>query len=73
MSRKLLMMEPEGYPCTIADCPPGFFLSGDELCLKTEYSNRDKQTEAYCGSGEYFCAKDSKIVQPVIYIWKEEE
>jgi len=32
-----LILEPDGWPCSIRECPPGFFLHGDSLCFKTEY------------------------------------
>lgn len=35
---KRLVLEPEGWPCTLRECRPGFFVfDGTELCLKTEY------------------------------------
>lgn len=35
---------------TFADCPPGFFIYGHTLCLKTEYGS----LEAYNRAGERF-------------------
>jgi len=34
---KRMIIQPRGWPCAIRDCPPGFFVSGDALCFKTEY------------------------------------
>jgi len=41
--------------CTLAECPIGLFLCGDELCLKTEYGKNDGSVDAYIvSSGESF-------------------
>jgi hypothetical protein len=78
---KRLLIEPHGWPCTLAECPPGFFLYQDDLCMKTEYVRESidgKGPEAYCDSGEAFwggvstnaeCAK--LVVQPVNTKWEE--
>lgn len=34
---KRLVLEPEGWPCTLRGCPPGFFVHGETVGLKTEY------------------------------------
>ena len=68
---KQLVLKPNGWPCTLEECPPGIFVCGENIGFKSEYSN-DK-TEAFCESGEYFCAGDDKIVQPVTAEWIDEE
>ncbi len=77
---KQLTIEPDGWTCTLKDCPPGFFLSGEQLCFKSEYYTNDK-CDAYNSAGEYFCGPpdvqrgDAKrndiIVQPVTFIWSD--
>lgn len=74
---KQLIIKPDGWPCTLAECPPGHFLHGDHLAFKSEYGDND----AYCDNGEYFVGgagiekeKRSQImVQPVKYEWEEVE
>lgn len=75
MVMKKLLIEPAGWPCSLAQCPPGFFVFNERLCLKSEYGIAD----AYCESGEIFWggAKTDEErlalqVQPVTYAWKEE-
>ena len=43
-------------PCTLANCPPGLFMSPDGyMGLKTEYANERGGSEAYVvASGEYW-------------------
>lgn len=75
--RKVLKLEPDGFPCRFEDCPPGFFLDGDEVCLKTEYSGPGN---AYCSSGETYwggtsdkAERDAKIIQPLKEKWDTED
>jgi hypothetical protein len=46
---------------TLAICPPGLFLFGDNYGFRTEYTD-ENGPEAYCITGEYFWggAKNSK-------------
>ena len=76
---KRLELKPEGFPCTLDECPPGFFLREDSLCFKSEY-HTDQKADAYCDTGEYFwggtndvSARGKLIVQPVVYEWIEDE
>ena len=69
--RKQLLVIPEGFPCSLADCPPGLFLKADQLCFKSEYNG-----EAFTDSGEMFWGgistreeRDRIIVQPCVYRW----
>jgi hypothetical protein len=73
---KQLVIVPDGWPCTLAECRPGFFVSKESLCLKSEYGTND----AYVESGEYFAGgaatKEERallIVQPVKAVWEEVE
>lgn len=73
---KFLVIKPYYWPCTLAECPPGFFVVNDALCFKTEYSS--EKTEAYVGSGEYFAGgavskedRENIMVQPVVAVWEE--
>jgi hypothetical protein len=81
MARRLLIA-PNGWPCTLAECPPGHFVYQGSLCFKTEYrcsTTPDRpagKIEAYCESGEFFVAgaaseadREKIIVQPVSSEW----
>ncbi len=70
---KRLIIKPNGWPCTLLECPPGLFIYEDRIGLKSEYRTENGSIKAYCGSsGEYFCGKEDIIVQPVIAEWEEE-
>lgn len=75
MARELIV-KPDGWPCSLGECPPGFFVFNDSLCFKTGYGD----LEVYCESGEAFWggAKTKEdiatlIVQPVTSEWIESE
>ena len=73
--RKTYTLEPDGWPCTFAACPPGFFMIEGSLYLKSEYCTPVEglnKPDAYCESGEYFAGgvkteaeRLALIVQPV--------
>ena len=74
MARKLIV-DPNGWPCKLQECPPGHFVYGDSLCFKTEYG----ELEVYNGAGEAFWggAKTKAdvgalVVQPVTHEWIED-
>ena len=76
---KQLIIKPEGWPTTLLECPPGFFVWQKILCLKSEYRNKDGNIEAFNEAGEFFWggAKDHKQrdgieVQPVYIKWIED-
>lgn len=69
---KKLIAKPNGWPCTLEECPPGLFVYEDEICFKSEYINEIGKIEAFCESGEYFCKEANITVQPVIVEWEEE-
>lgn len=69
MIRKLII--PDGWPCVLAECPPGPFIpvsAPDQLCFKTEYG----QKESFNAGGEYY-HHDSGLVQPVVMQITEED
>ena len=69
---KRLELKPKGiFPCSLEDCPPGFFVSGNGVGLKSEYRNAKGEIEAFCDSGEFYCGKGE--VLPVEAVWIEEE
>lgn len=75
MSRELIIT-PNGWPCTLEQCPPGHFVHDGMLCFKTEYKTNEGKIEAYCSSGEFFvggCADEpcrkTVQVQPVTSSW----
>lgn len=70
---------PNGWVCTLLECPPGHFMFEEHLCFKTEYRTDNGELEVFCESGEAFWGgtsnfnkRDKLIVQPVI-IEKEEK
>lgn len=75
MRSKELVLRPVGWPCTLYQCPPGFFLYNGNVCFKTEYRS-DNKMEVFCESGEFFCAstktedeKEKLEVQPLEADW----
>jgi hypothetical protein len=73
---KQLIIKPNGWPCSYAECPPGLFVYHSQLCFKSEYGNDNPYL---VGSGEYFCAgapnsqRDGLEVQPCVFEWVEWE
>ncbi len=72
--KKRLLVQPEGWTCSLDDCTPGFFIFNERLCFKSRYG------DCYCESGEYFWggtttpeARNELIVQPVFTEWVEDE
>ncbi len=65
MAIRQMIIKPDGWACSYADCRPGFFVVGEHLYLKTEYGD-----DGYCDTGEAFCVKDA-IVQPVYSTWED--
>jgi len=86
---KRLEMQPDGWPCTLAECRPGHFLVSwadpedpkietDLLCFKSEYSDNNGFIHAFNEAGEYFHSGSTTetrntIVQPIRAIWVEYE
>ena len=66
---KTLKIVPDGWPCSLLECPPGFFVCDGQLCFKTEYGD----CECYNSAGETFCRENSIEVQPVAAEWQDEE
>lgn len=74
--KQKLELVPEGWPCSLSLCPPGFFVHGEMVGFKSEYVT-GKNCDAYCDSGEYFWGgtktkedRDRVIVQPLVYRWQ---
>jgi len=71
---KKLVIIPNGWPCTLLECPPGFFVFEDRLCLKTEYAYDGPYNE---GGEVFWGGVDTKeeraklIVEPVDMEWQE--
>ena len=73
------IIEPVGWPCTLADAPPGPFVTTknpDLLCFKSEYHN-DKPYQAtpmaLNSAGEFFHCGGGRVIQPVKVVCKEVE
>ncbi len=62
---KQLILEPKGWPCSFSECPPGLFVCGGDVGLKTDYGDGD---EAFCDNGDRFCSLDAQV-QPVVAAW----
>ena len=62
-----LKMRPDGWPCLIEECPPGFFVYEDQLCFKNEYMD-----QPFNSAGEYFQPKKVEV-QPVSAWWENIE
>lgn len=67
---------------TLAACPIGLFMCGDELCLKTEYGNNEGRIDAYIvSSGEFFwgaapqtiASQRAQMVRPLDKVFLPEE
>jgi hypothetical protein len=80
---RTMMIEPDGWECTLADCRPGYFTfrcnpdDEPELCIKTEYKING-QMEVFCSSGETFWGytgtdddRKALVVQPVKVVWTD--
>jgi len=61
-----LIITPDGWPCFLEECQPGFFIYEGQLCFKSEYG----MDGIYNSAGEYFCPREIKV-QPVCYEWRE--
>ena len=49
---------------TLANCPIGLFVCGDQLCLKTEYGNNEGRIDAYIvSSGEFFWGDKPQTIE----------
>lgn len=68
---KRLVVEPDGWECSIEECPPGHFVFDDRLCFKSEYGTNDGGIEVFCETGEAF-VKRTVIVQPVMAHWESD-
>ena len=77
--RKQLLLSPDGWPCTLSDCPPGPFLWLDgeadgALGFMSEY--RDQHgPQAFNEAGERIplAQHGSAKVQPLQPVWTETE
>ncbi len=72
---KRLLIKPDGWPCTLAECPAGHFIfesDGDKILgFKSDYPRDGAQTDAYNAGGEFIRIGDDEIVQPVFQEWEE--
>jgi hypothetical protein len=62
---KKLIIEPNGWQCTLEECPMGHFVYQNELCFKTDHNSN---TRAYNPKGDNFRRTDI-MVQPVVAKW----
>ncbi len=68
---------PVGWPCSLAEAPPGPFVTlehPDLLCFKSEYHHDDGRVMAFNSAGEFYCGeRDATLVQPVEMVVENEE
>ena len=68
---KRMTLEPDGWECSLEECPPGPFLFKKEhLGFKSEY--RVPETgglEVFNEAGEYYCGEG--LVQPLKVVWED--
>ena len=66
---RVLNIMPYGWACTLAEAPPGPFVTIENpglLCFKSEYHEEDGKVRAFNSAGEFFCAEGNATkVQPV--------
>jgi len=62
---KKLILKPADFPMLYNECPPGLFLWGQSVGLKTEYGQ-----DGFCDTGETFCRQDD-VVTPLQAEWVE--
>lgn len=72
---KTLTLVPDGWPCKLSECPPGLFVCGDDVAVKTDYG----EDEAYLDNGDRFHGAANTggttgdtLVQPVVVRWVED-
>ena len=75
---KSLVVKPDGWPCSLVECPPGFFVFEGNLCLKTEYGLEDLEVfncggEVFWGGAKTKEERRTLIVQPAYCEWEERE
>lgn len=77
MPRTKFVIEPDGWECSLEDCPPGYFMHCGDLCFKTEY-RRTTIVDTYNSAGATFSVPPGVevrdiMVQPVVMRQVEEE
>jgi len=70
---KKLVLNPDGWPCTLQDCPPGFFLFQDSVCYKSKYNDYYVGTggSMFWGGTSTKVDRDKLLVQPLLEAWEE--
>lgn len=71
---KRLELKPDGWPCKLSECPPGFFLFNDSVCYKSSYGDYYVGTggSVFWGGTTRSDDRELLIVQPLIEEWVEE-
>lgn len=80
MSKKLVI-EPKGWRCTIAECPPGLFMHEGDLVVKSAYYSTDGYCDVYFAEdGDAFWGgvstkrdRDALMVQPCVLEWQSHD
>lgn len=72
--KKTFLLEPNGWPCALTECPPGPFLCDGELSFKSE-PGADGQIRVFNGTGQTLWAGTGSfaevckiVVQPVMML-----
>lgn len=63
---KIAVLRPIGWPCTLAECPPGPLVMADMLCFK-ELSDG----HVYDDRGVHMGGESTNLCTPVELIWKD--
>jgi hypothetical protein len=79
VNMKTLVVIPVDWQCTIADCPPGLFVRGDQMGFVSEYTDESGNREVFVAeSGEYFWGgagtmeeRDQLLVIPCSWEWQD--
>ena len=68
-----MIIRPHGWPCKLDMCPPGFFVSGKQLCFKSEYTRVDGgRSDAYNSAGEAY-HDSGDLVTPADFEWDDSD
>ena len=71
---RMLLIEPNGWPCQLQSCPPGLFLLGETLGFKSEYNLEPpyvvESGEVFWGGTDNDMDRALLTVQPCRVVWK---
>jgi hypothetical protein len=65
-----LILKPDGWTCTLKECPVGLFVCESKVGIKTNITDSKGCVLAYDESGQVFWGGDDDMVQPVKHEWE---